>query len=233
MVAALGPTGLTWRAAAQVRTELERRTGHSLAQHKDFIDNEMLLVLAQMDRPSRIFPHLYLVGTAGRRARQGVAHGHSLAQHKDFIDNEMLLVLAQMDRPSRIFPHLYLGSEWNAANLEELQQNRVTHILNVAREIDNFFPALFTYMNVRVYDEDTAQLLPHWNDTFLFLSDVRRQRSSQQDAGTAGLLPCMAWPPRICTAPTTPTQGIPVGPRQRRQCCKPTRPPISTPATSP
>ncbi|NXA15619.1 SSH3 phosphatase, partial [Sapayoa aenigma] len=99
--------------------------------------------------------------------------GHSLAQHKDFIDNEMLLVLAQMDRPSRVFPHLYLGSEWNAANLEELQQNKVTHILNVAREIDNFFPALFTYMNVRVYDEEAAQLLPHWNDTFLFLSRVR------------------------------------------------------------
>ncbi|NWU17139.1 SSH3 phosphatase, partial [Cephalopterus ornatus] len=99
--------------------------------------------------------------------------GHSLAQHKDFIDNEMLLVLAQMDRPSRVFPHLYLGSEWNAANLEELQQNKVTHILNVAREIDNFFPALFTYMNVRVYDEEAAQLLPHWNDTFLFLSHVR------------------------------------------------------------
>ncbi|NXO02631.1 SSH3 phosphatase, partial [Rhinopomastus cyanomelas] len=99
--------------------------------------------------------------------------GHSLAQHKDFIDNEMLLVLAQMDRPSRVFPHLYLGSEWNAANLEELQQNRVTHILNVAREIDNFFPALFSYMNVRVDDEEGAQLLPHWNDTFLFLSHVR------------------------------------------------------------
>lgn len=50
---------------------------------------------------------------------------------------------------------------------------RVTHILNVAREIDNFFPALFTYMNVRVYDEEAAELLPHWNDTFLFLSRVR------------------------------------------------------------
>lgn len=46
----------------QVRTELERRMGHSLEQHKDFIDNEMLLVLAQMDRPSHVFPHIYLVG---------------------------------------------------------------------------------------------------------------------------------------------------------------------------
>ena len=54
-----------------------------------------------------------------------------------------------------------------------LMPHSVTHILNVAREIDNFFPALFHYMNVRVYDEETAQLLPHWNDTFLFLSDIK------------------------------------------------------------
>lgn len=60
------------RGRAQVREELERRMGHSLAQHKDFIDNEMLLVLAQMDRPSRVFPHLYLVGIrAGRAGRAG------------------------------------------------------------------------------------------------------------------------------------------------------------------
>lgn len=63
---------------AQVREELERRTGHSLAQHKDFIDNEMLLVLAQMDRPSRVFPHLYLVGSGvgsvGGRGGQGRPH---------------------------------------------------------------------------------------------------------------------------------------------------------------
>ncbi|OXB51253.1 UNVERIFIED_CONTAM: hypothetical protein H355_001464, partial [Colinus virginianus] len=111
----------------EVRTELERRVGHSLEQHKDFIDNEMLLVLAQMDRASRVFPHVYLVG-------MGWAVG-------------------------------------------------VTHILNVAREIDNFFPALFTYMNVRVYDEETAQLLPHWNDTFLFLSDIKL-------VGTGGAAGC-------------------------------------------
>lgn len=58
--------------SSQVREELERRTGHSLAEHKDFIDNEMLLVLAQMDRPSRVFPHLFLVGSgAGREGKAG------------------------------------------------------------------------------------------------------------------------------------------------------------------
>uniref|UniRef100_A0A7M4F2C6 protein-serine/threonine phosphatase n=1 Tax=Crocodylus porosus TaxID=8502 RepID=A0A7M4F2C6_CROPO len=101
----------------------------------------------------------------------------SLTEYKEFIDNEMLLIMAQMDRPSKIFDHLYLGSEWNAANLEELQRNRVTHILNVTREIDNFFPALFTYMNVRLYDEEASQLLPHWKETFRFISDVRKQNA--------------------------------------------------------
>lgn len=45
----------------QIRTELEHRAGCSLEDYKEFIDNEMLLIMAQMDRPSRIFDHLYLV----------------------------------------------------------------------------------------------------------------------------------------------------------------------------
>ncbi|EGW12390.1 protein phosphatase Slingshot homolog 3 isoform X4 [Cricetulus griseus] len=101
--------------------------------------------------------------------------GCPLQQYRDFIDNQMLLLMAQQDRASRIFPHLYLGSEWNAANLEELQRNRVSHILNMAREIDNFFPERFTYHNVRVWDEESAQLLPHWKETHRFIERARAQ----------------------------------------------------------
>ncbi|XP_006893324.1 PREDICTED: protein phosphatase Slingshot homolog 3 [Elephantulus edwardii] len=101
--------------------------------------------------------------------------GCPLQQYRDFIDNQMLLLMAQQDRASRIFPHLYLGSEWNAANLEELQRNRVSHILNVAREIDNFYPERFTYHNVRLWDEESAQLLPHWKETHRFIEAARAQ----------------------------------------------------------
>ncbi|KAL2805652.1 protein phosphatase Slingshot-like protein 3 [Daubentonia madagascariensis] len=101
--------------------------------------------------------------------------GHPLQQYRDFIDNQMLLLMAQQDRASRIFPHLYLGSEWNAANLEELQRNRVSHILNMAREIDNFYPERFTYHNVRLWDEESAQLLPHWKETHRFIEAARAQ----------------------------------------------------------
>ncbi|XP_073906120.1 protein phosphatase Slingshot homolog 3 isoform X5 [Castor canadensis] len=101
--------------------------------------------------------------------------GCPLQQYRDFIDNQMLLLMAQQDRASRIFPHLYLGSEWNAANLEELQRNRISHILNVAREIDNFYPERFIYHNVRLWDEESAQLLPHWKETHSFIEAARAQ----------------------------------------------------------
>lgn len=43
------------------------------------------------------------------------------------------------------------------------------HILNVTREIDNFFPGTFTYHNIRVYDEEATDLLAHWNETYNFI----------------------------------------------------------------
>lgn len=46
---------------------------------------------------------------------------------------------------------------------------RVGYILNVTREIDNFFPGMFSYLNVRVYDEEATDLLAHWNETYNFI----------------------------------------------------------------
>jgi len=91
-----------------------------------------------------------------------------LNEYKMMIDEEILLILGQMDPASKIFDFMYLGSEWNASNLEELQANGVTHILNVTREIDNFFPAGFRYLNIREYDVEETDLLQYWNTTYRF-----------------------------------------------------------------
>ncbi|XP_078083437.1 protein phosphatase Slingshot homolog 1-like isoform X2 [Mustelus asterias] len=101
----------------------------------------------------------------------------NLKEYKGFIDNEMLIILGQMDKASLIFDHLYLGSEWNASNLEELQSTGVGYILNVTREIDNFFPGLFCYHNVRVFDEDATDLLAYWNDTYNFITKAKKNHS--------------------------------------------------------
>ncbi|XP_053179261.1 protein phosphatase Slingshot homolog 3 [Scomber japonicus] len=100
--------------------------------------------------------------------------GFDVRPFKEYIDNEILVTMAQMDKPSKIFDYLYLGSEWNAANFEELQKNNIGYILNVTREIDNFFPESFNYMNIRVYDVEATDLLPHWTDTFNFINTARK-----------------------------------------------------------
>lgn len=50
---------------------------------------------------------------------------------------------------------------------------RVQFILNVTREIDNFFPGLFEYHNIRVYDEEATDLLAYWNETYKFISRAK------------------------------------------------------------
>lgn len=92
-----------------------------------------------------------------------------LTDQKSFLDREMLIILGQMDGASRIFDDLFLGSEWNASNLEELERNGIGHILNVTREIDNFFPDQFDYLNIRVYDDEATNLLKHWDRTFKYI----------------------------------------------------------------
>ncbi|KAM4586647.1 protein phosphatase Slingshot homolog 3 isoform 1-T1 [Fundulus diaphanus] len=101
--------------------------------------------------------------------------GFDMRPYKEYIDNEILVTMAQMDKPSKIFDYLYLGSEWNAANFEELQKNNVGYILNVTKEIDNFFPESFTYMNIRVYDVEATDLLAHWPDTYNFIDSARKR----------------------------------------------------------
>ncbi|CAF3600618.1 unnamed protein product, partial [Rotaria sp. Silwood2] len=96
----------------------------------------------------------------------------SLSSFKQYIDDEMLQILAQMDKPTMILPHLYLGSEWNASNFDELKSNNIGYVLNVSREIDNFFPGHFKYLNVRVHDHDDADLLKEWEKTFRFINEA-------------------------------------------------------------
>ena len=83
--------------------------------------------------------------------------------------------IGQMDPASMILDYLYLGSEWNASNLEELRANGITHILNVTREIDNFYPAVFVYKNIREYDEEATDLLKYLDRTYKFIRMVKEE----------------------------------------------------------
>lgn len=55
----------------QIRTELEMQMACNLREFKEFIDNEMIVILGQMDSPTQIFDHVFLVNdlshTSGKR----------------------------------------------------------------------------------------------------------------------------------------------------------------------
>lgn len=64
MVGSCSLDGILSCSALQIRNELEKHMNCNLKEFKEFIDNEMLLILGQMDKPSLIFDHLYLVSSS-------------------------------------------------------------------------------------------------------------------------------------------------------------------------
>jgi protein-tyrosine phosphatase len=54
---------------------------------------------------------------------------------------------------SYIRPELYLGSGRDASNLEQLKAHRITHIINVADDVENFHEGdEFVYLNLGIAD---------------------------------------------------------------------------------
>lgn len=97
----------------------------------------------------------------------------SLVSHKSRINDMILEIFGQMDQSTMILPHLYLGSEWNASNFDELRANDVGYILNVSREIENFFPEHFKYLNIRIDDDIESNLLKEWDQTNRFINEAK------------------------------------------------------------
>ena len=99
-----------------------------------------------------------------------------LDKWKGYIDQEMLTILGQMDSPTLIKDYLYLGSEWNASNIEELTHNGILYIMNISREIDNFFPGVLHYYNIKEWDCEETDLLKHWENTHKYITRIRESK---------------------------------------------------------
>ena len=98
---------------------------------------------------------------------------------KKFIDATIFQFYNQLvECATQITPYLYLGTEWNASNYDSLMSNRITHILNVSSEVDNFFPDIFKYLNVRVLDIEETDLLKEFDRTNKFIQEAKEQETS-------------------------------------------------------
>lgn len=76
---------------------------------------------------------------------------------KDFAESRPSSTV-KANEPVEILPHLYLGSEIHASQKELLQRLGITAIVNVSRNIRNFFEEAFHYKSIPVDDTYTADI---------------------------------------------------------------------------
>ncbi|KAI6647140.1 Protein phosphatase Slingshot-like protein 2-like [Oopsacas minuta] len=146
---------------------------------EDPIDDETTFKRALISQLRENMSHTDLENVTSRdlRLQLEAQFNRPLKSYLSFLDEQMLFIFGQMKKPSEILSFLYLGSEWNASNLSELRQLGVGYIINISREVDNFFPDTFKYLPIRVYDQETSDLMRHWESTFKFISEARDNNS--------------------------------------------------------
>ena len=78
--------------------------------------------------------------------------------------------MSMLGQTSVIRPFLLLGGKWSAGDLDRLRQHGVTHIINATAQVPNSFPAEFTYLNIRIPDDDKVDISRHFEATCEFIS---------------------------------------------------------------
>ena len=74
--------------------------------------------------------------------------------------------------PVEIIPNLFLGSVGCSSNLEELQNNKITHIVCCASGMENKFPDKFKYYNVNLLDKENQNIRIYLDGTYKFIDDA-------------------------------------------------------------
>ncbi|KAK3094341.1 hypothetical protein FSP39_000537 [Pinctada imbricata] len=94
--------------------------------------------------------------------------------------------------PVEILPYLYLGNSQDASQLEVLHRLGITSLMNVSTNCKNHFEENFSYMNIPVDDNDSADLAVWFPQTISFIDSVKEK-------GGKVLLHCQAGISRSAT----------------------------------
>jgi len=76
------------------------------------------------------------------------------------------MLLTFFDDPTHIIDNIYLGSAFNASSKNTLHQYKIKVILNITKEISNYFPDEFIYKRYNLYDNNKDCILEYLKKTF-------------------------------------------------------------------
>lgn len=97
------------------------------------------------------------------------------SEMKDFAESRPSSTV-KANEPVEILPHLYLGSEIHASQKELLQRLGITSIVNVSRNIPNFFEEAFHYKSIPVDDTYTADIGRWFEEAAAFIDSVKNSK---------------------------------------------------------
>ncbi|KAK5575337.1 hypothetical protein RB653_010595 [Dictyostelium firmibasis] len=78
--------------------------------------------------------------------------------------------------PSEIIKDfLYLGGAENAGSRQQLINLKITHIVNMAGELDDIYPHLYKYYRANLDDRPKANIYEHFEPVIEFIDDCKKQ----------------------------------------------------------
>ncbi|EAL70555.1 hypothetical protein DDB_G0273199 [Dictyostelium discoideum AX4] len=78
--------------------------------------------------------------------------------------------------PSEIIKDfLYLGGAENAGNRQQLINLKITHLVNMAGELDDVYPHLYKYYRANLDDRPKANIYEHFEPVIQFINDCKKQ----------------------------------------------------------
>ena len=72
---------------------------------------------------------------------------------------------------NEVIPNIFVGNYAFALNKKLLLENKITHILNCGNGLKNFYPKIFKYKQIPLYDSKTQNLIQYINDINNFVNE--------------------------------------------------------------
>lgn len=78
--------------------------------------------------------------------------------------------------PTHIIENIYLGGSYNAASYQTLKDCNITTIMNITKEISNYFPDDFEYVRYDIYDNNVHSIQQYLEDAFQKIQYYQKNR---------------------------------------------------------
>ena len=84
------------------------------------------------------------------------------------------------DSPTFIKDNIYLGNAYNASNYDELKKNDIGYILNITKEISNYYPDEFEYININITDNNGQSIEKYFSKILEFINKSQLETNNSK-----------------------------------------------------